>query len=238
MLRRIGRNEYDRVAIIRALNSLAENTGFTDYEKFELAMEAEAVKDLSNGPDIVEINEFKFSLSFNELGEPVFESKKNGIPVRTIPKKFATDEQVKKLKARVKQIKKQTTRLRRYLEEAMCSRKPFNSVDLQNLLAHPILKVMMENLVFESSKGMGFLEKTGKSLRFVNGNKIPLDNNDILYVTHPIDLLSSGKWPLWQHDCFENGIVQPFNKFFEKFTLSRMLKRTPIINREGFMDNQ
>ncbi|MDO9087974.1 MAG: DUF4132 domain-containing protein [Anaerolineaceae bacterium] len=231
-LRGAGNNDYDNSAATGALHNLAKTAGFSSYKNFELAMEIEAVKDLKDGPVQFEIDGYRFSLSLNELAEPVFASEKNGVTIRTVPEKFKEDERIKTFKNRVKEIRKMTTRLRRFLENSMTDRKQFTIQDIKLLFSHPVLKILMQNLVFTSINGMGYPASSGNSLLSISGEVIKLDDNDVLLIAHPCEMVEAGNWHLWQHECFVNGRVQPFKQIFrEVYTVTDAERNEDHVSR-------
>ena len=210
------RRDGNGAAGLNGLKNLMYNAGHTDLKKFEIAMEIESVRDLAIGPVSYEFDEYRFILSINQLGEPLFEMKKNGKPVKSIPGKLKDNETVKSLKARLKQIRRQSSRLHKFLEELMCNGDEFSSIEFQGLMVHPILKPMMEQLIFISSTGMGYPIRSAKALLSYDGTEIILDENAPLRIAHSYDLLMTGEWHHWQHECFVNERIQPCKQVFRE----------------------
>lgn len=198
------------------LKNLAHNAGYSDVKKFELAMEAEAVKDLASGPAILEVGEYKVSLFLNGLGEPKLELRKNDTVIKSFPDKLRNSEAVENLKNRVKQIKRQVGRLRNFLEESMCDSNEYSLFEFQGLMDHPILRLMMEQLVFISPKGMGYPTQKGSVLFAYDGTEILLENHEKLRIAHSYDLLTAGVWNQWQRECFDAKRIQPFKQVFRE----------------------
>ena len=141
-------------------------------------MDTESIQDLKIGPVILKVDEYMLVLSLNHLGEPVLEVSKNGSPIRSIPNKLKDNESIKALKERVKQLRRQVSRLRKFLEKSMCNNEEYSWTEFQELMGHPILKPMMEQLVFVSPKGMGFPIQSGKVLLSYDGTEFTLDDRE------------------------------------------------------------
>ena len=90
----------------------------------------------------------------------------------------------------------------------------------------------MEQLVFVCPKGMGYPVKSGYALYSFTGEEIILDENEILHISHPCDMLSAGNWHLWQHECFVSERVQPFKQIFrEVYVVTDAEKNEDYISR-------
>ena len=210
-----------------ALSNLACNAGYTDLKNFELAMEAEAVKDLAAGPVIMEVDGYELKLSLTDQGAPDLTICKDGRLIKSMPEKLKNDEKVIAVKERVKQIKRQVGRLRVFLEEAMCNSEEYSTKEFLGLMSHPILKAMIQKLVFISTNGIGYPIGTTLRLSSYDGTEIAIDENDHLRIAHPFDLLQSGQWDKWQHECFVSGRVQPFKQVFREVYIVTDAEKNP-----------
>jgi len=231
--RRTGNEEAGSVA----LSNLARNAGYSDIKAFEFAIETEAMKDLAGGPFIMMIDNYEITLSLNDQGGPELQIHKDGKMIKSMPEKLKKHEDVIALKERVKQIKRQASRLRLFLEEAMCSYIEYSITEFLGLMSHPILKPMMQKLIFVSKNGMGY--PTGNDLRLnsYDGTAITFDENDHLKIAHPYDLLQSGHWDKWQHECFVYGRVQPFKQVFREVYIVTDAEKNPD-HETGRFDGQ
>ncbi|MEM1186739.1 MAG: DUF5724 domain-containing protein [Planctomycetota bacterium] len=208
-------------AIDIAMQNLARTAGYRDPRRLQWAMEAEAVADLAKGPVSVSVEETTVTLAIDESGAPDFTVVKKGKPLKSVPAKLRKHEPIVDLKSRVTDLRRQSSRMRLSLEEAMCRGDVFTGAELGDLSAHPMLRPMIERLVFVSAKdaadGMiGYPEKKAKVLRHVSGNVEPVGKRDPLRLAHPSDLLARGEWSAWQRECFETERVQPFKQIFRE----------------------
>lgn len=179
-------------------------------------MEVEAVADLSAGPLQVSVDEFQITLSINELGEPVVEFRKKDKLVKTIPSAIKKNEQVAELLERKQQLDRQVSRMRLSFEQAMCRGDEFTVSELKTLFHHPMLRAMIEQLVFVSPHGMGYPIHSGAALFEYTGKEISLADSDRVRIAHPLDLLESKEWHFWQHECFVTERIQPFKQVFRE----------------------
>jgi hypothetical protein len=210
------RKASEKLAVAIGMQNLARTAGYSDPLRLEWAMEIEAVKDLSKGPVCMEVDGYQFILSVNDLGEPVLETRKNDKVIKTIPAKTKNNELVSALVERKHQLNHQVSRMRFSLEQAMCRGDEFTVSELKMFFQHPMLRAMIEQLVFVSPGGVGYPAKRGKVLVDYGGHEIPLGNNGSVRIAHPLDLLSGKKWHLWQRECFVRERIQPFKQVFRE----------------------
>jgi hypothetical protein len=105
--------------------------------------------------------------------------------------------------------------MRQSLELAMCRGDAFSGDELRELLANPILRPMLQRLVFVGDKSMGYTED-GTTLQGPGTESSSVASVDKLRLAHPHDLLKSGNWSTWQRECFTSERVQPFKQVFRE----------------------
>ncbi|HZM24910.1 MAG TPA: DUF5724 domain-containing protein, partial [Anaerolineales bacterium] len=213
------RKASEKLAVSIGMQNLARTAGYADPQRLEWAMEVEAVADLSSGAITLQVGEFQFSLSINDLGEPVLETRKNDRPIKKIPTAIKKNEPVAELLERKGQLDRQVNRMRLSLEQAMCRGDEFNLAELKTFFRHPMLKVMIEQLVFVSPNGLGYPVRSGKALYHFDGREIPLEQTERVRIAHPLDLLEGGEWHEWQRECFIAERIQPFKQVFRELYL-------------------
>lgn len=98
----------------------------------------------------------------------------------------------------------------------MCRGDEFSGSEIKTLFRHPMLEVMIEQLVFVSDYGFGYPIRLGAALCDHQGREIPIKKTDQVRIAHPLDLLESKEWHLWQHDCFVAERIQPFKQVFRE----------------------
>lgn len=201
-------------AVDIAMHNLARTAGYKDPARLQWAMEAQAVADLAKDPVSENHEETTVTLAIDDAGAPELTIVKAGKPIKAIPAKLRKHKPFAELKGRVAELRRQASRMRLSLEEAMCRGDTFTGAELAELLAHPILRPMLERLVFIGDKTnlIGYPEKAGKLLRSHDTNIEPIGKADTLRLAHPLDLLERGDWPAWQRDCFQAERVQPFKQ--------------------------
>ncbi|MEQ8845896.1 MAG: DUF5724 domain-containing protein [Phycisphaerales bacterium] len=209
-------------AVDIAMQNLARTAGYRDPNRLQWAMEAEAVADLAKGPVVESHTEkgvqTRVTLTIDDAGSPELTIEKDGKALKAIPAKLRKHKPFAELKGRVTELRRQASRMRLSLEEAMCRGDTFTGGELAELLAHPILRPMLERLVFIGDKTnlIGYPEKAGKLLRSHEDAHEPVGKNDTLRLAHPLDLLERGDWHAWQRECFQAERVQPLKQIFRE----------------------
>ncbi len=197
------------------------------------AMETQAVADLKDGPITVELDNVLLSLHIDEFGDPHLQVTKDSKRLKTIPARYRKLPEVVQLADRKRDLGKQTSRMRAALEQAMIQGTTFRVSELRDLLEHPLLKPMITQLIFIGNTKAGYLSPDGKSLENYDGKHPSIRANEQLCLAHPYDLLESGNWHEWQHDCFVYERVQPFKQVFREFYSKfrdRLDKRSGVIS--------
>jgi HEAT repeat protein len=210
------RQASEKLAVAIGMENLARTAGYADPQRLEWTMEVEAVRDLAEGPVLVEVEGVRVSLSIDDLGEPELVVSKNGKQLKAVPAAVKKDEGIADLLDRRHKLNRQTSRMRQSLEQAMCRGDGFRAEEIWDLFRHPILRVMLEQLIFVSPAGMGYPVENGRALYIYSGRQIPVAPQDELRIAHPLDLLESGVWHLWQHECFIAERIQPFKQVFRE----------------------
>ena len=210
------RQASEKLAVSIGMQNLARTAGYADPQRLEWAMEVEAVADLSSGSVSVNAEEFQFTLSVNDLGEPTLATMKKGKPIKTIPSAVKKNDQVATLLERKQKLDRQVSRMRLSLEQSMCRGDEFTVSELKMLFRHPMLKAMIEQLIFVSPHGLGYPIQFGAALFHHDGKEMALEDTERVRIAHPLDLLESREWHLWQHECFITERIQPFKQVFRE----------------------
>ncbi|MGG6265687.1 DUF5724 domain-containing protein [Leptolyngbya sp. AN03gr2] len=230
------RQQSEKLAVSIGLENLARTAGYIDPQRLQWAMEASLVADLAGQAQTVTISDVSVSLSINELGEPEIAISKAGKALKSIPAKLKKDPQIQAITSRKQEITKQASRMRISLEQAMCRGDRFTVDELMQLRTHPVLAPMLCQLVLISDQDIGYLTETG--LRSHTGI-IRAIESESLRIAHPYDLLKSNEWHLWQQDCFERSVSQPFKQVFrELYVLTAQEQSEKLLKRyEGHQVN-
>jgi len=210
------RKESERNASEIALDNLARNLGFEDVLRFAWKMETLKAESMQIYFKPKKIDEYEFTFEISEIGEGLINIKntKTGKVVKSVPSKYKKNEYVCELTELRKSLREQLRRGRLSFESAMEKQSTFTHKEVLELLEHPVIKNIVEKLVFKHDKGLGFLNKSG--LIKANGETVKLKATDKLTVAHSFDLLKSGEWSDFQKYAFENSLIQPFKQIFRE----------------------
>ncbi|MEM8885002.1 MAG: DUF5724 domain-containing protein [Planctomycetota bacterium] len=223
------RQESEGRAVAIGMENLARTAGYRDPQRLQWAMEMESVRDL---PIARDLGETTITLEVDSEGRPGLVVVKNGKPQKSVPAKLRKDKAVVELKARLKQLRQQASRVRVVLEEAMCRGDEFEGDELQKLLQHPILAPGLARLVFVGEDIVGYPVESGRALADRAGKLEPVRRDEPLRIAHPHDLFARGDWAEWQQECFRRERIQPFKQVFrELYPLTESERRDPHCSR-------
>lgn len=155
-----------------AMENLARTAGYADPQRLTWAMEAEAIADLAQGSISVTNDDVIVKLSIDAKGEPQLDITKKGKTLKDIPGKLKKVPEIAEMRERKTDIGKQILRMRQSLEESMIRGDLFTTNELKDLFKHPVLKPMLESLVFMTEDGGHWLSERqwGLSQRHVVRN--------------------------------------------------------------------
>ena len=210
------RQQSERRAVAIGLANLARTAGYRDPQRLTWAMEQAAVADLARGPVVLVKDDVSLTLSIDEDGVASLSAAKNGKALKAIPASLKKDEDVEELRDRLQELKRQRSRVRDALEEAMIRGDRFAASELRTLFEHPILAPAIAKLVFLGDDVAGYPEHGGRMLRDHAGESHVLGNEEEVRLAHPHDLFVRGDWSAWQRECFAAERVQPFKQLFRE----------------------
>jgi hypothetical protein len=213
------RQQSERRAVAIGLANLARTAGFRDPQRLQWAMEQAAVADLASGPLVLERGDVTLTLAIDLGGVASLTTMKNGKPLKSLPSALKKDAEVEELKERLQELKRQRSRVRDALEEAMCRGDSFAAAELRTLFEHPVLAPSIAKVVFVGDDVAGYPAEGGRVLRDHTGAPHPLGNDEEVRIAHPLDLFKRGDWPAWQRECFAAERVQPFKQLFRELYL-------------------
>ncbi len=211
------RRASEKLCVEIGMENLARTAGFADPQRLQWAMEAVAIADLVEKPQIITIEETTIALSITAQGTPEITITKAGKTLKAVPAKLKKNPDVEALIDRKQDIVKQASRMRLSLEQAMDRGDAFTSVELHQLAQHPVLAPMLRQLVLIAdtpNPNIGYLNPNGTELVNPHG-KIDI-TADKLRIAHPHDLLLTKEWHLWQQECFTSERQQPFKQVFRE----------------------
>ena len=229
----------EKRAVEIGLENLARSAGYADPLRLQWAMERMDLKDLADGPVEVRKGDVKVTLRVTDDGTPELEAQRNGKVLASIPPAVKKNAAVAELAQRNTELRRTGSRVRLSLEQAMCRGDIFTAAELGQLFEHPVLRPMIERLVFvgaENPKLAGYPSKKGKLLLDHSGASEVLKGTDALRLAHPLDFLKRRDWTKWQRDCFQSERVQPFKQIFRELyvpTVSERDRATECKRYEG-----
>ena len=213
------RRASETKAVSVGLENLARTAGFRDPQRLVWAMEAEAVRDLADGPVVARDGDLVVTLSIDAAGSPELAVERAGRALASVPAKSAKVPAVAELTARASSLRSQARRMRSSLESACVLGESFAPDEVAELLRHPVLAPMLRDLVLVDAEGRAGFPVDGATLVAADGSRVAATAP--LRIAHPVDLLASGDWPALQHVVMSEGRKQPFKQLFrELYTLN------------------
>jgi len=94
------------------MQNLASTAGFPDATRLQWALEAEATKDLAEGPVVVHTDSITVSLELDDEAQPVLNYKRGEKALKALPRAAAKDKNVEPLIARARTAKQQASRIK------------------------------------------------------------------------------------------------------------------------------
>lgn len=226
------RQESEKLAAGIALENLARTAGYRDPLRLQWAMETRASADLAEGALTAAVEDVTVSLAIDPFGEPKLSVTRAGKPLKSIPAAAKKDPAVLQLQVRQREIRQQGCRVRLSLEQAMCRGDGFTGAELRELFRHPVLAPMLRGLVFMAEGAMGYPIEGGLALESHDGVVSPVGASEWLRIAHGRDLLETGRWHLWQRECFARERIQPFKQLFrELYVPTRAEREEGLLSR-------
>lgn len=212
------RQESEQNAARIGLDNLARNAGHDDVTRFGWIMEAEATRQIME-QSLVAIEEVTVQLIIDENGLADILVAKSGKRQKTIPAKLKKDKTIARLKEHKAELRRQFSRTRQSLENAMLAGVTFTAEDLAGINQHPIVRPMLGKLVLyaQDRKLTGFW-RDGQ-LVDATGEPQALRADDALVIAHPAQLYELVEWDRYQRYAFDNELVQPFKQIFRELYL-------------------
>jgi Family of unknown function (DUF5724)/Domain of unknown function (DUF4132) len=211
------RRASEKLCVEIGMENLARTAGFADPQRLQWAMEAVAIADLVEKPQVVTVEDTTIALSITAQGTPAVTITKAEKTLKAVPAKLKKNPEIEALLDRKQDIVKQASRMRISLEQAMDRGDAFTSTELQQLAQHPVLAPMLRQLVLIAdtpNPDIGYLQANGTEL--VNPHGTVKITADKLRIAHPHDLLTTKSWHRWQAECFASERQQPFKQVFRE----------------------
>jgi hypothetical protein len=227
------RRGNEEIAVGIGLENLARTAGYPDPLRLQWAMEASTAADLRDGELAIEEGNVRVTLALSTGMVPTQLRivKSDGKTLKALPAKLKKLPAVVSLLARKREVEQQVVRMRISLEQAMCRGDEFTARELVELLAHPVLSPILQNLVFvhagdgpdAKNRVLGYpLCDSMGMLHFRDYDgavTVPDASCAAFRLAHPYDLFKSEAWHTWQHECFAASRIQPFKQIFRELYL-------------------
>ena len=216
------RRASEALAAQIGLENLARTAGYPDPPHLQWTMEARTAPELARGPVSATAGEVQVTLSVDTVGEAQIRVEKKGRRLKSVPGRIKKEAEIARLLELRNELLQQGARARRSLEQAMCRGAHFSRDQLRQLMAHPVLCPMLEQVVLVAQGDgtpdavMGYLVQRGQALEDVDGHTTTLSDTAALRIAHPYDLWQSGEWHRWQQECFRRERIQPFKQVFRE----------------------
>ncbi|MBN1318590.1 MAG: DUF4132 domain-containing protein [Anaerolineales bacterium] len=219
------RQTSEKLATRIGMENLARTAGYPDPIRLEWAMEAQETAGLVGECSNIVIGDVQIALTIDTLGQAQVQVSRNDRKLKSIPAKLRKEPAVVELKNNRTELRRQVSRMRRSLEETMVRGDTFEPPELVNLMAHPVLAPMLEQLVFINNDIIGFPSGKGTVLINYDGNPVPLNERHKIKIAHPFDLYAGGEWHIWQKACFHMDRKQPFKQVFRELYLLTQIEK-------------
>jgi len=229
------RQESEKNAVEIAMDNLSRTAGYSDSIRLSLAMEAKATKEIMQKA-ILKFDEVVLELKINDFGKAdIFVSKK-GKSQKSIPSKYKKDKAVKELVANKNYLKKQYSRIIKFLEASMLSQELFSFEEVAMLMQHPVVKALLSKLVLQSADKSGFWKED--CLVDIEGNRVESTEADTFMIAHPVHLNKQKVWSDYQKYAFDNELVQPFKQIFRELYLVTEDEKEKAIHSKRYEGHQ
>ncbi len=204
-----------------AMENLARAAGYDDVNRFVWAMETEKSKEYAKYFVLKKIEGFELSVTVDAFGKPAIRTlKEDDTELKDVPTKLKKHAYVDELKEAVKVFRDQFRSVRENFEKAMGHETEFTVEELSNLSQNPVIKPIIEKLVYHHEKTFGFFsDSVLNDVDGKEGAKKKLQPTDRLIIAHPVHLFEAKTWKPFQKIVFEREIVQPFKQVFRELYL-------------------
>ena len=216
-----------------ALINLASNAHISDVTRLTLRMEAQLMEDNRDLFEPRAVQDVVVRMQVDVSGSASILCEKDAKVIKSIPARLKKDPYILRLTEAKKAFAEQYRRTRRLFEEAMEEETAFTVAEISLLMTNPVARPVLGSLVFGSGDRFGLMDKG--NLVDVNGDRILLSGEDLLFVAHPVHLQKAGVWTAWQRRLFADRRVQPFKQVFRELYVKTReeLGRTESLRYSG-----
>ena len=229
------RQESEKNAVEIGMDNLSRTAGYSDSIRLSLAMEAKATKEIMDNSHL-EFGNVVLELKIDAFGKADIFVLKDGKSQKSIPAKYKKEKAVKELVANKNYLKKQYSRIIKFLEESMLNQEAFSYEDIEMLMQHPVVKALLSKLVLLNEKSSGFWKESG--LVDVEGNSIEVEKSTNFKIAHPVHLHRQKVWSAYQKYAFDHELVQPFKQIFRELYLLTEDEKEKAIHSKRYEGHQ
>lgn len=239
-----------------ALVNLSVHAGFADVTRLTLNMETRLIQEFVPFMEWKAVSDVEICLQVGADGKSEILCRKQDKMLKSIPSRLGKDPYVLEVKDAHKKLKDQYVRTKKLMEESMEQGAWFTAAETAGLLENPVVKAILEPLVWMGENGMGFVSavpeaaggkreaSAGKNgsvgsgsreeskgrirLTSWNGESLILEGSEKVRIAHPLDFYKAGVWHEYQKTLFDRQIRQPFKQVFRELyvKLSEELDQT------------
>lgn len=209
------RKASEATAVDIAMKNLANAAGLGDTTRLTLKMETNIISMIQKQFDWNTQDEFELKIEVFETGKASIAIRKKDKLLKTVPAKLKKNEYYLELKESVKNLNEQYRRAKAMFEQACEDKTEFTVGEILNIYKNPVLKPIVEKLVYKYKDNLGFLQEDC-NLTAPDGESIKLRKNSKITVAHCFDLYKNGHWAEYQKYLFEKQIRQPFKQVFRE----------------------
>lgn len=206
-------------AVQTALKNLSMNAGYADVTRLTLNVESRMASLYAPYMEWKPVDDVEVRIEIDGGGKSAVLCKKGDKALKSVPSRLGKAPYVMEIKEINKKLRDQYTRTRSMMEEAMESRTEFSAKEVALLLENPVVRAILEPLVFVSGESRGFLAQEadgGLGLSGWDGSTAPVPEGGTLRIAHPFDLFQAGDWHEYQRCLFEKKEKQPFKQVFRE----------------------
>ncbi len=212
------RRASEAKAVEMALVNLSVRAGYADVTRLTLNMESKLAESFGAFMEWSQVEDVEICLHVGEDGKSEILCRKDGKPLKSVPSRLGKKPYVLEVKEAHKKLKDQYSRTRAMMEQAMEDGTFFQVSEVAQLLRNPVVRPILEPLVYVQGGRIGFLreEKSSLSLESRDGSVSCLKPREELRIAHPLDLYREGSWHEYQKYLFDHELRQPFKQVFRE----------------------
>jgi len=222
-----------------ALVNLSVHGGYADVTRLTLNMEGKLAEEFAPYMEWTAVEEAEICLHIDETGKSEILCRKGEKMLKSVPSRLGKNAYVLEVKDAHKKLKEQYSRAKKLMEESMENGAEFTVEEVAGLYGNPVVRAILEPLVFVCEEGMGFFvqeerseavsvkadmeDKNGKRIicnkifmKSWDGSISHLESDRTVRIAHPLDFYRAGVWHSYQQYLFDRKICQPFKQIFRE----------------------